>query len=72
MLTIISSVLFPGLVAILFRQTNVVWVMFMTLQAVGPNLMQLIYTKLHENQKVSVHINHSISDDLIAKPIVIT
>ena len=42
----------PGIVAILFRQTNVVWVMFMALQAVGPNLMQLIYTKIHENQKV--------------------
>lgn len=48
---------FTGLLAIAFRQTNVVWVLFMALQAVGPNLMQAIYTKLHENQKVNCRTN---------------
>ena len=41
-----------GLLAIAFRQTNIVWVLFMAMQAIGPNLMQSIYSKLHENQKV--------------------
>jgi hypothetical protein len=39
--------------AVGFRQTNVIWVMFMAVQAIGPNLMQIIYTKLHENQQVT-------------------
>lgn len=42
---------FIGLLAILFRQTNVIWVAFMALQAIGPNLMQMVYAKLHQNQK---------------------
>lgn len=40
-----------GLLSISFRQTNVIWVAFMALQALGPNLMQVIYAKLHQNQQ---------------------
>ena len=28
-----------------------IWVAFMALQAMGPNLMQVIYAKLHQNQQ---------------------
>ena len=53
--------LFPGLLSLTFRQTNIVWVAFIACQSAGPLLLHAIHSKMLENPPRPVRFSLTLS-----------
>ena len=48
---------FIGALSVFFRQTNIIWVFFVAIQAAGPHLVNQAHEARHENKKIKFSLN---------------